>query len=95
MKSWLFLPFILLLVAACDVEQTTYYTVDGEVVSEKAVQNSSMAEQFIDLVLTEPESASAMLHDEFTFRFMGKLPIHAQGNAVSYTHLTLPTTSSV
>ena len=85
MKSWLFLPFILLLVAACDVEQTTYYTVDGEVVSEKAVQNSSMAEQFIDLVLTEPESASAMLHDEFTFRFMGKLPIHAQGNAVIKT----------
>ena len=44
-----------------------------------------MAEQFIDLVLTEPESASAMLHDEFTFRFMGKLPIHAQGSAVIKT----------
>ena len=85
MKSWLFLPFILFLVASCDVEKTTYYTVDGEVVSEQAMQNTAMAEKFIDLVLTEPESASAMLHEDFTFRFMGKLPIHAQGSAVIKT----------
>ena len=80
MKNWLFVPFVILFLTAC--ERTTYMTVGDEVMSVEAYENAAMAEQFIDLVLNNPEAATDLMHDDFRFRYMGKLPIYAQGDQV-------------
>ena len=80
MNYWLFVPFVIVFLTAC--ERTTYMTVGDEVMSVEAYENAAMAEQFIDLVLNNPEAATDLMHDDFRFRYMGKLPIYAQGDQV-------------
>ena len=80
MKYWLFVPFVIVFLTAC--ERTTYMTVGDEVMSVEAYENAAMAEQFIDLVLNNPDAATDLMHDDFRFRYMGKLPIYAQGDQV-------------
>ena len=33
-------------------------------------------------VLNDPDEAKKLVHEDFTFRYMGKIPIYAQGNVV-------------
>ena len=81
MKNFLIIPFLLLFVFACD-SYDTYYKVDGEVMSTDAYENAEIAEKFVDLVLNDPDEAKKLIHDDFKFRYMGKIPIYAQGNVV-------------
>ena len=50
--------------------------------STDAYENAEIAEKFVDLVLNDPDEAKKLIHDDFKFRYMGKIPIYAQGNVV-------------
>ena len=80
MRNFLYLPVLLLIISGCDTY--SYYKVDGDVVSPDAYENAQTAEKFIDLVLNDPDEAKKLVHEDFTFRYMGKIPIYAQGNVV-------------
>ena len=41
---------------------------------EKAKKNKEMAQMFFDKLLAEPESLRSVLHKDFTFTYMGKIP---------------------
>jgi len=68
----LILPLILIFVVSCGNTQT-----DNQI-----KQNADAAENFIYLVLNEPDEAKKLMHDDFTFRYMGKIPVYAQGTSV-------------
>jgi len=72
MKRLIFLPLILIFVVSCGHTQT-----DNQI-----KQNADAAENFIYLVLNEPDEAKKLMHDDFTFRYMGKIPVYAQGTSV-------------
>jgi ketosteroid isomerase-like protein len=72
MKRLIFLPLILIFVVSCGNTQT-----DNQI-----KQNADAAENFIYLVLNEPDEAKKLMHDDFTFRYMGKIPVYAQGTSV-------------
>lgn len=72
MKRLISLPLILIFVVSCGNTQT-----DNQI-----KQNADAAENFIYLVLNEPDEAKKLMHDDFTFRYMGKIPVYAQGTSV-------------
>ena len=72
MKRLIFLPLMLIFVVSCGNTQT-----DNQI-----KQNADAAENFIYLVLNEPDEAKKLMHDDFTFRYMGKIPVYAQGISV-------------
>ena len=72
MKRLISLPLILIFVVSCGNTQT-----DNQI-----KQNADAAENFIYLVLNEPDEAKKLMHDDFTFRYMGKIPVYAQGISV-------------
>ena len=41
---------------------------------EKAKKNREMAIMFFDKLLTEPDSIRPIIHKDFTFTYMGKIP---------------------
>ena len=68
MKRLIILVFALTL-AACS----------GVGVDTQSKDNAAVATQFLSLVLTEPDQAAMLIHDDFHFEVMGHLPIGAQG----------------
>ena len=72
MKKLFLIPFVLVFVVSCGSAQG-----DGN-----TKQNADAAENFIYLVLNEPNEAKKLMHDDFTFRYMGKIPVYAQGSSV-------------
>ena len=80
MKYFISIPLLLIFLTSC--EKTTYMTVGDEVMSIEAYENAAMAKEFIDLVLNNPDAALSMMHDDFRFRYMGKLPVYSQGELV-------------
>jgi ketosteroid isomerase-like protein len=74
MKKYLLLPLIVLIVSSCNSAD-----------QNMSAKNAETAESFIDLFLNDPESAKDLLHDDFKFRYMGKIPIYAQDNVVIKT----------
>ena len=75
MKYFISIPLLLIFLTSC--EKTTYMTVGDEVMSIEAYENAAMAKEFIDLVLNNPDAALSMMHDDFRFRYMGKLPVYS------------------
>ena len=78
MKRLIFLPLMLIFVVSCGNTQT-----DNQI-----KQNADAAENFIYLVLNEPDEAKKLMHDDFTFRYMGKIPVYAQGISVIKSLMT-------
>lgn len=72
MKKIFLIPFILIFVASCGDAQKDSIIKD----------NAAAAENFIYLVLNEPDEAKKLMHEDFRFRYMGKIPIYAQGSSV-------------
>ena len=72
MKKLFLIPFVLVFIVSCGSSQG-----DGN-----TKQNADAAENFIYLVLNEPDEAKKLMHDDFTFRYMGKIPVYAQGSSV-------------
>ena len=66
------IPFILIFVASCGDAQKDSIIKD----------NAAAAENFIYLVLNEPDEAKKLMHEDFRFRYMGKIPVYAQGSSV-------------
>ena len=72
MKKIFLIPFILIFVASCGDAQKDSIIKD----------NAAAAENFIYLVLNEPDEAKKLMHEDFRFRYMGKIPVYAQGSSV-------------
>ena len=72
MKKLFLLPLILIFVVSCGSSQ----------LDQKIKQNADAAENFIYLVLNEPDEAKKLMHEDFIFRYMGKIPVYAQGSSV-------------
>ncbi len=72
MKRLLLIPIVLVFIVSCGNSQVEGIT----------KQNADAAENFIYLVLNEPDEAKKLMHDDFTFRYMGKIPVYAQGSTV-------------
>ncbi len=45
-------------------------------------KNGEIAENFIGLVLTQPNEAQKLLHDDFKFRYMGMIPDSHMGDSI-------------
>jgi len=72
MKKIFLIPFILIFVASC-----------GDAQKDSIIRdNAAAAENFIYLVLNEPDEAKKLMHEDFRFRYMGKIPVYAQGSSV-------------
>ena len=72
MKKIFLIPFILIFVVSCGDAQKDSIIKD----------NAAAAETFIYLVLNEPDEAKKLMHKDFRFRYMGKIPVYAQGSSV-------------
>ena len=72
MKKIFLIPFILIFVVSC-----------GDTQKDSSIKdNAAAAENFIYLVLNEPDEAKKLMHEDFRFRYMGKIPVYAQGSSV-------------
>ena len=72
MKKLFYIPIMLAFIVSCGSTQT-----------DTAIKNNAdAAENFIYLVLNKPEEAKKLMHEDFTFRYMGKIPVYAQGSSV-------------
>src|SRR6056300_1002613 len=72
MKKLFYIPLMLAFIVSCGSTQT-----------DTAIKNNAdAAENFIYLVLNKPEEAKKLMHEDFTFRYMGKIPVYAQGSSV-------------
>ena len=40
-------------------------------INDKSMDNSANAQSFLDNIITNPEKAKSLLHDDFTFAWMG------------------------
>ena len=40
-------------------------------INDKSMENSANAQSFLDKIITNPEKAKSLLHDDFTFAWMG------------------------
>ena len=40
-------------------------------INDKPMDNSANAQSFLDNIITNPEKAKSLLHDDFTFAWMG------------------------
>ena len=72
MRKLFLIPFILIFAVSC---------VDAQKDSN-IKDNAAAAENFIYLVLNEPDEAKKLMHEDFRFRYMGKIPVYAQGSSV-------------
>ena len=72
MKKFFYIPLAIVFIASCTNSQA----------DNSIKKNADAAENFIYLVLNEPEEAKKFMHDDFVFRYMGKIPVYAQGSSV-------------
>lgn len=72
MKKLFYIPLMLAFIVSCGSTQT----------DTVIKNNADAAENFIYLVLNKPEEAKKLMHEDFTFRYMGKIPVYAQGSSV-------------
>jgi ketosteroid isomerase-like protein len=42
-------------------------------INDKSIDNSANAQSFLDNIITNPEKAKSLLHDDFTFAWMGTI----------------------
>lgn len=67
MRKLIITLFVGLILTGCQMEPDS-----------QAQNNSETAQTFLEVVLTDPNQAAALMHDEFVFELMAELPLYTQ-----------------